>query len=298
MDILTYRKKKESLIFSKQTKETPVGSVSQRTIPTSIGETRLFIYRPFQKVEGSLPVFINLHGGGFVLGFPEVDDPYCRELANKTGCIVINVDYALAPENKFPAAVYECYDVVKWIYEHPAELQIDRKKIAIGGHSAGGNLAAAVCLLAKERQEFSLIYQVIDYAPLNQAADPYKKATGDAVADNNSATAKMYEAWYFKTREETWHPLASPVLAEDLSGLPPALIITAEYDMLCEDGRLYAERLKEAGVTTIYKMFEKCGHGFTHEIYRPADDEWQREAAEEAWNLMYDELRKSFSKEG
>lgn len=116
-------------------------------IPTSAGETKVWVFKPVNTSKQPLPVFVNLHGGGFILGSAEMDNHWCPVIADRAQCIVVNVEYQLAPEHPFPAALHECYDVLKWLYEHPDELQIDPKSIAIGGHSAGGNLATAACLL-------------------------------------------------------------------------------------------------------------------------------------------------------
>lgn len=137
-------------------------------IPSSVGGTRVLVYKPDNALSALLPVYVNMHGGGFIFGNAEMDDVWCRVMADRAGCAVINVDYSLAPEHKFPTAVHECYEVVKWIHEHPEQFSINPEKIAVGGHSAGGNLAAALCLLNRQLgNELSIVYQIIDYAPLD-----------------------------------------------------------------------------------------------------------------------------------
>ena len=117
-----------------------------------------------------------MHGGGFIFGIAEMDDSWCRVIADRAGCAVVNVDYSLAPEHKFPSAVHQCYEVVKWLHEHPEQFSINPEKIAVGGHSAGGNLAAAVCLLNQQRRnQLPIVYQIIDYAPLDLHTDPSSK---------------------------------------------------------------------------------------------------------------------------
>jgi acetyl esterase len=292
MDIQTYREKERDLI-----KQGPnpvvgitVGTFRDKVIKTSVGDTRLLIYYPANKIKDKLPVFINLHGGGFVGGVPEVDDIYCRKISDIVNCLVVNVDYALAPEHKFPAAIEECYDIAKWLHENPEQLSIDPQRIAIGGHSAGGNLAAAVCLLAKERKEFSIKYQIIDYAPLDLVTEPGKKKDTDE--DESKANfielGEKYNEWYLKTKEDAKSPLASPVLATNLENMPPALVITAEYDLLCNEAEIYARNLEKAGVEVIYKMYQGCTHGFTH--IGP------KEAADDAWMLMCTQLKRAFDK--
>jgi acetyl esterase len=240
-------------------------------------------YPPTEQTE-RLPVFVNLHGGGFVLGFAEGDDIYCRLLANEARCVVVNVDYLLAPENPFPGALEECYRLMKWIRKNPDALKIDPHRMGIGGHSAGGNLAASVCLLANERKEFSIQCQIVDYAPLDLATPPtLKNLIGSATAVGEQADeflelAEKYNGWYLQKKGDGFNPLASPLFATDLVDLPPALIIAAENDVLLVEDEQYARRLLAAGVEVEYKLFTGCDHGFTH---------WgPREAARDAWMLM------------
>ncbi|GIG22981.1 carboxylesterase [Cellulomonas chitinilytica] len=193
---------------------------------------QLRVYHP--AVGPDVPgVFVNLHGGGFVLGGWQDDDPYCRFLADASGCAVVNVDYPLAPEDAFPAALHQTYDVLGWIADHGRLLGVDGARLAVGGHSAGGNLAAASALLARRHGRPLLRGVVVDHAPLDLATSP---------ADE----------------------LASPVRAQDLGGLPPTLVITAEHDLLRAEGDRYAARLSAAGVDTEHVVFPGCGHGFTH----------------------------------
>nr|WP_175476081.1 alpha/beta hydrolase [Evansella caseinilytica] len=254
-------------------------------LSTYAGKTQVSIYWPKHfSTDDQLPVYINLHGGGFVLGFPEQDEFICKTIANNAECVVVNVDYALAPENKFPTAVYECYDVAKWIYHHATGLGIDQQRIAIGGHSAGGNLAIGVCMIAKDRKEFPICCQIVDYAPLDLMTDVKEKTTAKV-----SESVKEYNAWYFTDKEqESRDKLASPVLADDLSNLPPALVITAELDILRKEGEIFANRLIRSGVQTTYKMFAGCDHGFTHFGLK--------EDADKAIHLMSRFLKENFQR--
>jgi acetyl esterase len=228
-------------------------------------------------------VYVNLHGGGFVLGPWEEDDQYCRRIADTARCAVVNLDYVLAPEHPFPVAIEQVYAVLGWLRENGGSLGFDGRRIAVGGHSAGGNLAAAVSLLATERRALSLCGQIIDYAPLDLLTSPAEKPSPDPAADPASVefgrrVAEAFNAWYLADPSEARNPLASPVLAPDLTGLPPALVITAEYDDLCAEGDLYARRLTEAGVPTEHVRYVGCQHGFTHR--------GPRDAAVGAWTRM------------
>ncbi|WP_315092945.1 alpha/beta hydrolase [uncultured Cellulomonas sp.] len=259
--------------------ELPVGTYETVTGP--VGE--LMLYRP-AGVEALPGVFVNLHGGGFVLGDWEGDDPYCRFLADAAGCAVINLDYVLAPEHPYPAAVHQTSDLLAWLAEHGADLGVDASRLAVGGHSAGGNLAAAAALLARRRGGPRLRGVVVDYAPLELSVRPDAKLTG-AVRDDPGAVAlaavgARFDAWYLPDLRDGADELASPALAPDLAGLPPTLVITAENDLLRAEGDRYAGRLRAAGVETEHAVYPGCGHGFTHDgPQEQAVDAWHRMAA-------------------
>jgi len=265
---------------------TPQVKQEQRSIPTTYGDAPVVVHIPEREVAHPLPVFVNLHGGGFVMGDPKMDDPWCRVIADRAECIVINVDYVLAPEHKFPAPVYQSYEVVKWIAEHAEELNIDATRIAVGGHSAGGNLAAAICLLNKERgDELNIVYQVLDYAPLDLATDPEQKPQFPEAIPND--ISRIFNACYLEHPEDARNPLASPVFASSLSGLPSALVITAERDSLAAEAVGYAKHLEEAGVHVTAKQYAGAAHGFTHN--------GDLAVAEDAWHLMSDKLKEAFT---
>jgi len=263
--------------------DVPVKVFAEYEVPTRAGDTRVLFYSPGGR---ALPVFVNIHGGGFVMGSAGDDDVYCRRLANAAGCAVANVDYRLAPEHKFPVALEECYDVVRWVHDGAAALGVDPARIAVGGHSAGGNLAAAICLLARARREFAAVFQVLDYPPLDLTIDPYGQDSRDELLSPKARV--FFNDCYFNTPEDARNPLVSPLLAGDLAGLPPALVIAAEYDPLRNDGERYARRLAAAGVDATYRLFAGCSHAFTH--FGPAA------AADEAWNLIAAKLREAFAK--
>lgn len=262
----------------------PKGTHERITLPAGAPEAELMLYRPAASV-GVPGVFVNLHGGGFVMGDWESDDPFCRLLADAAGCAVVNLDYLLAPEHKFPAAIEQTHALLGWLAEHGADIGVDGSRLAVGGHSAGGNLSAAACLLARDRGGPLLRGQIIDYAPLDLATPPGEKGTGQVelppeIADVDTEVGALYNAWYLATPDDAGSPLASPVLAEDLTGLPPALVITAEKDVLRGEGDRYAERLAAAGVEVEHVVYEDSFHAFTH--FGPEDQAaaaWHRMAA-------------------
>lgn len=240
----------------------PIEETKEMFIKTRKEDAHIYIYYPIETKE-IYPLYINIHGGGFIKGHFELDELFCRKIVNKVGCIVIDIDYKVAPEFMFPYALNECYDVVKWAYENNEKLGIDKAKIAVGGHSAGGNLTAGIALMANRLKEFQIACQVLDYPPLEFYSDPATKKT----FYNNPIPpekAKMYTDMYIKEGDRI-NPLASPVLAQinQLRGLPPTLIITAELDSLCDEGEKYAEMLIKAGVEVTTRKFLGCTHSFT-----------------------------------
>lgn len=259
------------------------GTVEEQFVETSAEATRVLIYRPKEKANDKLPVFVDIHGGGFIQGSAEDDDEWCMNIVDAVGCVVVNIDYHLAPEYPFPLALEECYDVLKWIWTQAGRMGFDPMRIAVGGHSAGGNISAALCLLARDRREFSLVYQVLNYPPLDFTLDPFAKSLEDTLLTPKAQA--FFSSCYFKGGEEN-NPLGSPLLAENLTGVPAALIISAEYDPLCAEDELYAKRLSDAGIEVTYKMFAKCMHAFTHFGPEPA--------ATAAWDLIHRKLREVF----
>ncbi|UOQ70919.1 alpha/beta hydrolase [Hymenobacter cellulosilyticus] len=221
-----------------------------------------------------------------MLGYPLQDDRLCRYFAQHAQCLVVNVDYTLAPEHPFPAPVYQSYEVLKWVHEQATTLGYDADRLAIGGRSAGGSITAAVALLVKERQEFALALQVLDYPSLNLADRTEEK---HVVPRKNQVLsvelASFFKHMYVPCPADRLHPLASPLLAPDLSGLAPALILTAEYDLLRDEGREYARKLQAQGVAVTHQEFAGTDHGFT--LLGP------KAAAQQAWELMATSLRQA-----
>lgn len=241
----------------------PVANVAECVVSSATGNIPLRIYTP----EGNspFPLLVFFHGGGFVLGDLDTHDGICRRLANRANCIVISVAYPLAPEHKFPAAPQACYAATQWIARHAAEFNGDASRIALGGDSAGGNLTAVVAQMARNQGGPALIFQLMIYPDVD-----FRRQTPSAIAYEGKFGNLTREGqnWlknhYLNNKEEEENPLASPLLAVDLRGLPPALILTAEYDTLRDEGERYGQRLKEAGVPVTVTRY----HGMVHEFIR------------------------------
>jgi len=243
----------------------PVQAVENRVVTTAQGEIPLRIYTPVGS--GPWPLLMYFHGGGFVMGSLETHDLTCRNVVRASGFKVISVDYRLAPEHVFPAAPEDCYAATQWAVENAKELQIDLQRVAVGGDSAGGNLAAVVALMARDRGgpklfKQVLVYPVIDYFSHAQAT-PYASYRDNAEGYMLTSQA-MEDFWslYIADERDRANPYASPIRASSLSDLPPALVISAEYDPLRDEGEHYAECLKAAGVPVTLKRFDGMIHGF------------------------------------
>jgi acetyl esterase len=239
----------------------PVGEVLDLTMPAGGGELPLRLFRPSGSA-GDQPALVYFFGGGWTLGQIETCDGICRALANAAGCVVVAVGYRLAPEHKFPVAVHDCYDAVAWIAEHAGQFRIDPARLAVGGDSAGGNLAAAVTLLARQRGGPSLAAQLLVYPNTCYDAGTRSLAENDDESMFNRRSVAWYWGHYLASPEDGSDPLASPLLATDHAGLPPALVITAEYDPLRDEGEQYAQRLQSAGVPTELTRYDGMMHGF------------------------------------
>jgi acetyl esterase len=231
-----------------------------RIAPGPGGAIPIRIYRPLG--QGPFPALVWYHGGGWVLGDIEQADAHCRELCSQVGMVVVNVDYRLAPEHKFPAAAEDCYAATLWTAKNASYLNIDVDKIAVGGDSAGGNLAAVVALMARERREPKVAFQLLVY-PVTEHS--YNTGSYTQNAEGYLLTkASMVWFWdhYLRMPEDGKDWRASPLLVKDLKGLPPALVLTAEFDPLRDEGEAYAKKLKDAGVAVTASRYNGQIHGF------------------------------------
>lgn len=237
----------------------PVGRVEDLTIPGPGGALPARLYLP--EGDGPFPALIYFHGGGWVLGSIEGHDAFSRILVNRAGCAVLSVGYRLAPENPFPAAVDDAYASTVWLAKNGADLGIDPTRIAVGGDSAGGTLATVAAYLARDRgpqivgQLLICPGTVIDYDA------PSRSELADGPFMTSGELAWFYHHYLPNPADRT-DPRAAPLLNDDLAGLPPALVLSAEYDPLRDEDHAYADRLREAGVPTIYSEYPGVIHNW------------------------------------
>jgi acetyl esterase len=237
----------------------PVHEIVDVTIDGPAGELPLRLYRP--SGEQPLPTLLYFQGGGWVLGSIDTADGVSRSLANQSGAQVAVVGYRLAPEHPFPAAAEDCYATVQWLAGHADELGVDAARIAVGGDSAGGNLAAGVALRVRAGGP-SLVGQILVYPNTDQLADDESMRAGDDPFLFNHHSVVWYRQHYLADPDDAVNPFASPLRATSLTGLPPALVITAEYDPLRDQGEAYAHRLADAGVEVELSRYPGMAHGF------------------------------------
>ncbi len=209
----------------------------------------------------ALPVVLYFHGGGWVLGSHETVEPQCRYIANAAKAIVISVEYRVAPEHKFPAAVDDCLWAVRWVYEHAEEIGGDKNRIAVAGDSAGGNLAAVTAQQVRESGP-SLAAQVLLFPVTNLSFDTPSYSENANGPFLTRAMMEMFADTYLNNLDERLDVRASPFLADDLSGLPPTTVVTASHDPLRDEGKAYAERLVEAGVPVQHRNWDGYSHAF------------------------------------
>lgn len=226
-------------------------ATSELELPVEGGRIRVRTYRPAD-VPGPLPLYVFLHGGGWCVGSLDERDPRCRAVAAGAGCLVASVDYRLAPENRFPTAAEDAYAAVCWLVAHADRLDVDPSRVAVGGESAGGNLAAAACLLARDRSGPTICHQWLD-VPATDAtlAQEGHANVPDGFLLDAAAIDDFLEA-YLPDPAQATDPRISPLLAGDLSGLPRAWITTCEHDRLRGDGAAYAEALVAAGGEAVH----------------------------------------------
>ncbi|MCH8008194.1 MAG: alpha/beta hydrolase [Chloroflexi bacterium] len=223
-----------------------VTNVEDRAIPGPAGDIPVRIYTPAG--EAPYPILVYYHGGGWVIGDLETSDGISRAFANAASCIVVSVDYRLAPEHKFPAAIDDAFAALNWVAEHAAEIGGDPSRIAAGGESAGANLTAVIAQLAKDAGGPRLAYQLLAYPVTNFAFDTesYQKNGDDYYLTEESM--RWFWGLYLNDEAEGADPKASPLLSGDVSGLPLGIVITPEYDPLRDEGEAYGMRLQEAGI--------------------------------------------------
>jgi acetyl esterase len=239
-----------------------VGRVEDRKIPGPAGQIPVRIYTP--RRTGPFGALVCFHGGGWVIGNLETHDATCRQITAGAGCVTVSVDYRLAPEHKFPAGPDDCYAATKWVSDNTGLLNVEPNRLAVGGDSAGGNLAACVALMARDRGGPKLAFQLLIYPATDCADDtPSQREFANVSRDYLLSRADMEWFWgHYLGPNDRRNPVACPALANSLGDLPAAFIITAEIDPLRDEGEAYAEALRRAGVNAKLKRYNGVCHGF------------------------------------
>ena len=237
----------------------PIHATQDVVVPGAQGPLRVRLYRP--SAARPLPLIVFFHGGGFVIGDVEIYDDTCRVLANASGCGLASVEYRLAPEAPFPAPLEDCFSALAYLAREAPAFGFDPARLAVAGDSAGGNLATATAQLARDRQGPVLRYQALIYPALDPDCD---SGSMRALAEGfflSRAVMRWYWQLYLSHPQDAANPLAAPLRAE-LAGLPPASVITAEFDPLRDEGEAYADRLRGAGVAVVARRYLGMIHGF------------------------------------
>lgn len=238
----------------------PVGKVEERQITVDGGEITVRIYTP--EGQGPFPLFVYYHGGGWVIGNLDTSDAGCRLLAEKTQRVVVSVDYRLAPEYRFPIPVEDSYTALCWVHDHATELNGIADQIVVGGDSAGGNLATVMAILSHEKNGPSIEAQALIYPVTNLdfTTSSYEKFANGYGLDKDLMI--WFGEYYVNNEDDFKNYYVSPLLLEDVSALPPAVIIAAENDVLLDEGKQYSEKIKQAGVEVKYMQIDGSIHGF------------------------------------
>jgi acetyl esterase/lipase len=238
--------------------------IEDRHIPGPAGAPKVGIrlYAP-KSSRGVLPAVVWIHGGGFLVGSPAMDDHLCQQFVEEIGCVIASVDWRLAPEDPFPAGVEDCYATLVWLVEHASELSIDPGRIAVAGASAGGGIAAAVALLARDRGGPKLAFQMPLYGCLDDRhITPSSTAVTDERVWNTATSKKAWKLYLAGSDENALSIYAAPARSQDLANLPPAYLCIGEEDLMRDENIIYATRLMQAGVQTELHVYPGAFHGF------------------------------------
>ena len=237
--------------------------ISDHDVPTAAGTVHVRVYAPAGPGGVLRPALLDIHGGGFAVGSIEMEHAFATQVARELGVVVVTPEYRLAPEHPFPAGVEDCFAALQWTADNTGLLQVDAVRIAVGGQSAGGGLAAAVALLARDRGGPTLCFQFLGIPELDHRLDTVSMRTFVDTPLWHRPNAELSWEYYLGPDVGTVSPYASPAVATDLAGLPPAYVTTMEFDPLRDEGITYALRLLEAGVTVELHSFPGTFHGST-----------------------------------
>jgi acetyl esterase/lipase len=273
--------------------KSPFVNTSTRKIKGPESELKVKIYEPVNRTEAQLPALLWIHGGGYVLGDPDLDDSLCEQFVIEAKCVTVSVDYRLAPKYRYPAAIEDCYAALKWIVEKAVDLNIDTSRVAVAGASAGGGLTAALALLARDRGELKIAFQMPLYPMLddrNITPSSYEITKENFPKLWNREQNKLAWSMYLgdKVSEEI-PPYAAPTRARDLTGLPPAYTCIGVLDLFRDETIEYVNRLVQADVPVEFHMYPGCYHGF-ESIFN--DTEISRKARNEYIKALADALNK------
>jgi acetyl esterase/lipase len=265
-DLLEIRRNAEQMVADTAEQIPPPNPAvvrKDRIVPGQDGasDVRVCVYQAAERNGSPVPAFLWIHGGGFFLGTMIDNEAFCEQVALETGALVVSVDYRLAPEHPFPAALEDCYAALKWLVSASVELHVDTRRIAVGGVSAGGNLAAATALMARDCGGPALCYQFLLVPALDDRhLTPSSREVTDLRVWNRSVSLKAWAA-YLAGSDDVVSPYAAPARASDLSNLPPAYIYVEEQDLLRDEDIVYANRLMHAGVATELHIYPGTFHG-------------------------------------
>jgi acetyl esterase len=269
-------------------KDVPIGKVDNLVAKTPAGDVPIRVYSPIAAGSEPLPVLIYFHGGGWVIGNIATHDGLCRSFASEGGFKVVSVDYRLSPEHKFPAAVDDAYGAVAWIEQHASEIGIDPNRMAVGGDSAGGNLAAVVAQIAKARNHPKLAFQMLLFPVTQIGAETPSLHDFDTGYFLERPALDWFYAHYLPVDGDENDPKASPLLATDLAGLPPAYVMLAGFDPLHDEGMQYVEKLRAAGVKVELIDYTDMVHCF---VYLQAIIPQAHEAVAKAAKAVHEALK-------
>lgn len=241
----------------------PVARVETRTIPSRSGEIQIRIYTPTGN--GPFPGALYFHGGGWVICDLETHDPVCRAIAKRAGAVVVAVDYRLAPEHKFPAALLDCEDATRWVAVNATSLNVDARRLAVAGDSAGANMAAVIAAKSRDASDMAIALQVLVY-PVTDLSSQETASHKEFGEDHFLTQSSMnwFQSNYLASAADARNPDASPALLANLRGLPPALVITAECDPLRDEGEAYAQRMQDSGVSVVLTRYDGMIHPFVN----------------------------------